>query len=48
MTASEFDFRYAWTISNLNLKNLQEKTGYYFFFSQYYPCTIENLHKLYN
>ena len=47
MTASEFDFRYAWTVSNLNIKNLEQSTGYSFFFSQYDPCTVSNLHKVY-
>ena len=47
MTASEFEFRHAWTISNLNLKTLQQSTDYSFYFSTYHPCTVENLHKVY-
>jgi len=47
MTGSEFDFRYAWTISNLNVKALAESTNYRIFTSQYYPCSAANLHHVY-
>lgn len=47
MTGSQFDFRYAWTTSNLNLKALEQATGHSFFFSQYFPCTSDNIRHVY-
>ena len=49
MTGSEFEFRYAWIISNLNLKNLNQSIPEYtFHFIEFYPCTVDNLKLVYS
>ena len=47
MTSSEFQFRCAWLISNLNINNIRAWTQINTFFITYYHCDVDGLKQAY-
>jgi snurportin-1 len=48
MTSSEFEFRCAWLVSNLNLASLRAWTGIGVFFASYHCCNVAGLKQAYS